>query len=363
MKGKSLMSLSSARLLLLLLLAAVPAVAGAAGFQDALERPAQASPLAARSLLNGLAAAGQRIVAVGQRGHVVYSDDGGKVWAQGRVPVSSDLVAVTFPTPRQGWAVGHDGVVLHSADGGVTWERQFDGRAAGQAMLDYYTAQAAKDALGPPAQAAALVEEGRRFAAQGPENPFLDVWFADELNGFVVGVFNLIFRTRDGGRSWTPWFDRTDNPKRLHLYGVRGVGGDVYAVGEQGLVLKLDAGAERFRALETPYKGSFFGVTGNAGAVIAFGLRGNALRSPDGGRSWRSIDTGVEDGITGGTSYGERHLVLVSQSGQVLVSRDGGEHFAAIKIERGQPAAAVLAIGQDAVVIAGPRGVRSQALR
>ena len=32
------------------------------------------------------------------------------------VPVSSDLVAVAFPTPQQGWAVGHDGVILASAD-------------------------------------------------------------------------------------------------------------------------------------------------------------------------------------------------------------------------------------------------------
>jgi len=39
---------------------------------------------------------GQRVVAVGQRGHVLFSDDTGKSWQQAEVPVSADLVAATF---------------------------------------------------------------------------------------------------------------------------------------------------------------------------------------------------------------------------------------------------------------------------
>lgn len=33
------------------------------------------------------------------------------------MPVSSDLVAVSFPDAANGWAVGHDGVVLKTSDG------------------------------------------------------------------------------------------------------------------------------------------------------------------------------------------------------------------------------------------------------
>lgn len=341
-------------------LAASPA--GAAGnFKDVLDVPASASPLAAKSLLNGLTKAGKRVVAVGQRGHIVYSDDTGKTWQQAKVPVSSDLVAVSFPSPTKGWAVGHDGVILHSADAGATWVRQLDGRNAGQRMLDYYTAAADKGTLGSPEDAAKLLDEAKRIAGQGAENPFLDVWFADDSNGFVVGAFNLIFRTSDGGKTWEPWFHRTDNATRLHLYAIRGVGGDVYVTGEQGLVLKLDAGG-RFRVVETPYKGSYFGVIGGGDAVLVFGLRGNAFRSVDGGRNWQRVDTGVQDGLTGASSLGERGLVLVSQSGRILVSDDGGARFAPLKIEQASPAAAVIDVG-GAVAVAGPRGVRIQPLR
>jgi len=342
---------------------ALPLPALAEGFRDGLDTPARTSPFAAKSLLNGVTTAGKRVVAVGQRGHIVYSDDAGKSWQQAQVPVSSDLVAVSFPTPEQGWAVGHDGIVLHSADGGATWVRQLDGRGLGKIMTDFYGAQAAKGTLGSADAAAALIDEAGRIAAQGAENSFLDVWFADASNGFVVGAFNLIFRTADGGKTWEPWFHRTANPSRLHLYAMRQVGKDLFIVGEQGMVQKLDAAGGRFIALDTGYKGTFFGLTGEAGAVVVHGLRGHAFRSTDGGNSWQKIETGLQDGITGSTSCGPRRLVLVSQSGRMLLSDNTGESFRPVKLDQAVPASAVACLGNESGVIAGARGVRALAVQ
>ena len=127
-----------------------------------LATPAVKSPLAPRALVNGLARADARIVAVGQRGHVLLSDDQGKTWRQAEVPVSSDLVAVAFPTATQGWAVGHDGVVLRSADAGATWTRVLDGNQLGAAMVEHYKREAAGSA--DAAKAGALVKDAERFA-------------------------------------------------------------------------------------------------------------------------------------------------------------------------------------------------------
>src|SRR5262245_31434415 len=338
-----------------------PAAPGAAEFRDVLDAPAATSALAPTGVFNGVARAGKRIVAVGQRGHVVYSDDAGRSWVQAKVPVSSDLVAVTFPTATQGWAVGHDGVVLYSADAGATWIRQLDGRSAGQTMVAYYTAEAAKSGLGSPEQAAKLVDEAKRFAEQGAENPFLDVWFEDERTGFVVGAFNLVFRPADGGKTWEPWFHRSENPKTLHLYAIRPAGGALYVAGEQGLLLKLDPQSGQFRALELPYQGTLFGITGSAKSAVVFGLRGNAYRTADGGKTWQKIETGLQVGLTAGAADAGR-IVLVSQAGHVLVSADDGANFKPLKIERPAPAAAVVGADKDALVIAGPRGVRAQPL-
>jgi len=302
--------------------AAMAATGATEAWRDVLDAPAMKSPLAARSLLNGLARAGNRIVAVGQRGHIVYSDDAGKSWQQADVPASSDLVAVYFATERAGWAVGHDGIVLHTADGGRTWQRQRDGRPGGE------------------------------------ENPLLDVWFQDARHGYAVGAFGLVLQTADGGASWQALPDAADNPKKLHLYAVRGIGDDVFMAGEQGLLLKLDRASGRFQALKTPYQGTLFGITGNARALVAYGLRGNVVRSTDAGASWQALNTGVPVGLTAGIVDAQGRIVLASQAGHLLASRDDGATFALIPAERPVPAAALLAV-PGALVVAGPRGAHT----
>jgi photosystem II stability/assembly factor-like uncharacterized protein len=55
-----------------------------AAFQDPLDVPAVQSKLAPRGLINGMAYAGKRMVSVGQRGHILYSNDVGQSWTQAK---------------------------------------------------------------------------------------------------------------------------------------------------------------------------------------------------------------------------------------------------------------------------------------
>jgi photosystem II stability/assembly factor-like uncharacterized protein len=334
------------------------AAAPAAPFRDVLDTPSLKSELASRGLLNGLARAGQRLVAVGQRGHVLYSDDAGKQWQQADVPVSSDLVAVSFPDANNGWAVGHDGVVLHSSDAGRTWSLQLDGRRLGASIAEYY----GRPDAAPADALAALREQAKRIVAQGADNPLLDVWFRDASNGYVVGAFGLVLRTRDGGKTWQPLLHAIDNPKGLHLYAVRGIGADLYVVGEQGTAFKLERDAERFTTLELPYKGTLFGIVGNERALVVHGLRGSVLRSTDGGRTWQSITTGLQVGMTASALDARGRIVLASQAGHVLVSANDGASFSAVRVEQPAPAAAVAEAGPGELVVAGPRGAQPLAL-
>jgi photosystem II stability/assembly factor-like uncharacterized protein len=319
--------------------------------RDVLDTPALTSTLAERSLVNGLTLAGQRVVAVGQRGHVLLSDDHGKSWQQASVPTSADLVAVNFPDAEHGWSVGHDGVVLASSDAGRSWVRQLDGRTLGDVLISHY--KTSGDAK--------WLAEAQRFASQGAENPLLDVWFDDADNGVIVGAFGLVLRTADGGKSWEPLMHATDNAKALHLYAVRRVGGDLYIAGEQGLLLKLDRASGRFVAVTIPYQGTLFGVVGTERVVLAYGLRGNAVRSTDGGRSWQLVTTGVSVGLTAGTLDERGRIVLTSQAGHVLISADDGASFTLLKTERSLPAAAVTRAGAGTLVLGGPRGVQTVA--
>ena len=68
--------------------------------------------------------AGSSIVAVGEYGNVVLSDDDGKTWRQAKsVPTQVTFTAVAFVDDKNGWAVGHDTVILHTSDAGETWPR------------------------------------------------------------------------------------------------------------------------------------------------------------------------------------------------------------------------------------------------
>jgi photosystem II stability/assembly factor-like uncharacterized protein len=326
-----------------------------AGFVDPLDTPAQMSPLAAGSLLQGVARAGNWLVAVGQRGHILVSTDGGVTWKQSQVPVSSDLTAVFFASDRKGWAVGHDGVILNTLDGGVTWTLQLDGMRANERLVEslQHEVKPGPDA----AERARLLDEAKRYKELGADKPFLDVWFADENKGFAVGAYNLIFHTTDGGKNWEPWFDRTENPKLFNLYAIHPAAGGLYIAGEGGLVLKLEPDAQRFRALPVAYKGSFFGVVGSKSTVLVFGLRGNAFRSDDGGKTWVKVDVGLPASIVGGTTTGDGALLLGDQGGRVVVSQDGGLSFKPAPLKNPMPLAGLADAGNGRLALVGPRGV------
>ncbi|NNN24514.1 MULTISPECIES: WD40/YVTN/BNR-like repeat-containing protein [Pseudomonas] len=342
----------------LLLAGGVQAGEQADGFVDVLDLPAAYSNAPSRVPLLAVTRAGNRLVSVGQRGHILYSDDGGTHWRQAEVPVSSDLTAVYFPTPNEGWAVGHDGVVLHSADGGIHWERQLDGRQIGQLMLDYYAAH-------PQPDNATWLEQARRFKEEGADKPFLDLWFRDANEGFVVGAFNLILHTHDGGRTWEPWNHRIDNPQALHLTAIAASGDDLFIVGEQGLLLRLshqqEGQQERFVALPSPYAGSFFGVVARPGLVFAYGLRGHAVRSVDGGESWSAVDTGLPVSLTAASFDASGRLYLFSQAGQGLLSDDRGVSFKPLELAERLPVSGAVA-GPGRLLLVGTRGVRENAM-
>lgn len=335
----------------------VQAVAQAAGFDDVLELPAKPSALAVRNPLLDVTHAGERLVAVGQRGHILYSDDAGKTWQQAAVPVSSDLNAVHFPTAKHGWAVGNDGVILHSSDAGLTWSKQLDGRQIGELVLKHYSTLAASEPGNE--QWAILAAAGQRLVDEGADKPFLDVWFANEQLGYAVGVFNLILRTSDGGQSWTPFQDRTDNPQGLHLNAINSTGDALYIAGEQGLLRKWDAILERFTALETPYEGSFFGVIGKPGEVLVYGLRGNVLHSRDGGYTWQARPTDLQISFSAALVDAQGHYRLFTQAGHQLLAEDSQPRLRLLPQTQQAPVAGAIQAANGALTLVGARGVRS----
>lgn len=326
----------------------IPGWAAASPRISLLDQAALQSAKAARAVLLAVTRAGERLVAVGERGIVLLSDDSGKSWRQAQVPVSVSLTAVQFVDAEQGWAVGHMGVVLHSSDGGETWVKQLDGVTAAQLAL--VSAQHGDDAK--------QLKDAERLVADGPDKPFLDLYFSDRRTGYVVGAYGLILHTVDGGASWQPWMQRVDNPEGLNLYGIRAIGGGLFIVGERGLLLRSSDNGRSFQALDSPYDGSFFGLQGGAsGELVAFGLRGNAYRSDDAGASWRRIETGLEVALSAATKLTDGAVVLASQAGDLLISPGQGSSFRQLTDPAGTSIAGLVAAPDGSLICVGLSGL------
>ncbi|MEO8806954.1 MAG: YCF48-related protein [Burkholderiaceae bacterium] len=240
--------------------------------------------------------AGSRIVAVGDHGIVLLSDDAGKSHRQAKaVPTDVTLTSVSFVDDRRGWAVGHWGVVLHTTDGGETWALQ------------------------------------RTDALQ--DRPLFAVHFFDGQHGVAVGLWSLVLVTEDGGAHWQAVeMPIPDGARKadLNLLGLfADARGHLFAAAEKGNVLRSEDRGRHWQYLATGYKGSFWtGVATPDGALVVAGLRGSLYRSADDGRTWSRIETRSKSSITALAVVGAQ-VVGVGLEGLVLRSVDGGASFTA----------------------------------
>lgn len=350
------MSFPSVVALSLSVLASALMSASVLAFTNPTEVPAQSSALAARQPLITTARAGERVVAAGGRGHIVYSDDEGRNWLQAKVPVSIDLVALSFPLAGSGWAVGHSGVVLHTSDSGVTWAKQLDGPRAVSIATKFYAegeqTEVRRVALGK-------LEQLQSFEAS---QAFLDVFFLDDKEGFVVGTFNRIFHTRDGGETWTPLMHLTGNDRELHFYSLRGDRRAVWVTGEQGAVWKLNPSTLEFQARPTPYGGTLFGSIVKDAEVLVYGMRGSLFSSVDDGQTWKKVDVPNPAGITGGVVLDDGRCLFVTQGGAAFIYGGRDQPVREVTLPRPMAYFGVGPAAAGKVAVVGAEGVRVETL-
>ena len=219
---------------------AVSPVAQAASFADVLDTPAQASPLAAKGLLQAVTRAGERVVAVGQRGHVVVigrrRHDVEAVAGSGELGPDIGVFHRREPGLGHRTRRRHPAHVLTAASHG-----RCSSTVARSTTFSLPRWSARSRPSPPPTRPRSCSPKRNATRTRAPTSRSSTSGSPTRSSGYAVGAYNLIFRTDDGGATWLPWFDRTDNPKFFNLYAIRPVAGDLYIAGEGGLVLKLDA--------------------------------------------------------------------------------------------------------------------------
>jgi photosystem II stability/assembly factor-like uncharacterized protein len=370
---------SSVGVVLILASAAILMPPLAVAAPDLLDLPATQSASAGTVTMMASALAGTRVVLAGERGIILYSDDGAHGWHQSAVPVSVTLTALYFVNPSSGWAVGHDGVILHSTDGGKTWVKQADGnrlnalvRADAEARLGRAKAalQGAPDdpALQSEIEQAQFglddVNAGARF---GPSRPLLGVWFASDTAGYVVGSNGQIFATTDGGIHWISLSQQINNPDALHYNSISGdKSGQQVIAGEAGKVY-ISAADGSWKTLDVGYNGALYGVLqlrqDNHDILLAYGFGGHIFRSIDQGVYWGQVGADAKaPSLVAGIVRDNGEIVLLGQDASLLRSVDGGQHFQMTEASPGLRVASLVELPHGAVLTAGIAGAHLIAL-
>lgn len=305
------------------LLAGALALAGPGSAQAADPANAGGGPVAKltmqRLLLTDAVRIGNRVVAVGDHGYIVYSDNNGESWTRAKTPDSPLLTAVAFADAKNGWAAGHDTVILATTDGGATWTQQ--------------------------------------FSAPSEQRPLLDLLFVSAKEGYAVGAYGAFYETADGGKTWAARKIIADDK---HLNAIESLGGGrLLILGEGGTILSSGDAGKTWTALASPYKGSLFGgLMANDGSIVAFGLRGKLFRSSDNGKTWKAVDNASQATLMGGSKLPDGSLVIVGAAGTVLVSRDNGQSFVSLATGSTRGYGKAVLGAPNAVLLVGEAGAR-----
>lgn len=305
-----------------LALAAAALAGGTAVAAFAPDGAARSMPLADKSSLLDLGQAGQRLVAVGERGHVLLSDDQGARWRQAQaVPTRVTLTALHVATPTQLWACGHGGTILRSDDAGEHWQR-----VAGQADS-------------PDVLLSIRVDAGGR--------------------GLAVGGFGFALATADGGSTWTPatLLEGEDGERHLNRIFVSAVGTWLIAA-ESGHVLRQADPAGPWSAVKTAYAGSLWSGAAVGGTLLAGGMRGHWVRSTDDGRSWTQHRAPQAGSITAVVPLADGQVLMVGVDGTQLQGAASADELAFRRLDDRTTLTGAVALADGRLALAGVGGVR-----
>ena len=280
------------------------------------------------------------IVIVGERGVIYRSTNAGASWDHQYSGSTRLLHGISFFNDSEGVAVGEQSI-QRTTDGGKSWidvTLNVTGTSLENTLLVKVICLGESTTVAVGSNIILRsTDKGANWKLQETIN-FGAIWglsFVDKNNGFVVGDGGWVYKTSDGGATWTLIWNTgvyTDYYRSISMLN-SSVG--LIAESDGKLLRTTDGGITWLKistsvlSLETVY---FF----NQNNAYAIGQEGSILKSTDGGSSWTKKTSHSTDRLSGIWFTDSMNGFVVGQYGSgfmtgnmgiILRTTNGGENW------------------------------------
>jgi photosystem II stability/assembly factor-like uncharacterized protein len=235
-------------------------------------------------------------------GYILHTEDGGKTWETQYAEQGRYLFGLHMLDNRRGWAVGERGIIVRTTDGGAHWQATANSGTI-RWLYDIVFLDSERGFIVGETQTVLATKDGgklwRKIEAPADRDfygflpHYRSVTFRGE-RGWIVGQNGTILATGDSGRSWKVQSEVFSGPVRelLDLERVHFADNERgWAVGRLGSrIMATRDGGSSWRLMPVPNRACLNGVwLGAGGNALLAGSQGRILLSTDSGRNWQGV--------------------------------------------------------------------------
>lgn len=176
----------------------------------------------------------------GDAGLVYHTTDGGDNWSQDDMGTTDSIYGLYFVDKTKGWAVTENGGLFHTYDG-TSWKQEESGVTSDlnsiqftDSLHGWICGDRNTILVGTANPGGGLQWVKDSVATEVPSMKWKDIFFINPSTGWVIGQFQHIYKTEDGGTTWNQ--ETVDEAGELNaIFMVSATKG--WVVGDEGTML------------------------------------------------------------------------------------------------------------------------------
>ncbi|MBS1517437.1 MAG: T9SS type A sorting domain-containing protein [Bacteroidetes bacterium] len=232
--------------------------------------------------------------AVGNSGTVIRTTDGGDTWTQQYAGTNFNLIDVHFINNLTGWIAGHNGTVRKTTNGGTSWFTQTTGNLDNIFEIRFIDSETGY--LSGDAGIFRTTNGGDVWSVSLNEPWVYSVDFINAYTGWAGVRFGKIYKTINGGNTWTPQNSGTG----ATYYSMKFINENTgWAVGDYNTIIKttnsgINWSTQISGVANSLAKFSRIDTYDEAGNICWIaGFEGTLLKTENGGANWETYFSSI----------------------------------------------------------------------